>query len=261
MTSRTDIVNRALAAISAQADIVNSAENSKEAVAARLLYDPTRQQLLRSAHWNFARKTAALTLLKAARGTPENPAVGSSVVAWTPEFPSPPWRYEYLVPADCQQIRFILPQSPPVDGWAGGGAGVGAGALVNGALPQKFVLASDTNPQGQPVNVELSNQPQAIAIYTADIANESLWDSCFQEAMVYGLASRFAMTLAGDKALARMVSQQAMLAVNAARVSDGNEGLTLAESLPDWLRVRGLAGDCSGGACTMGWITPSFLLI
>jgi len=263
MTTRTDIVNRALAAISAQADIVNSAENSKEAVAARLLYDPTRQQLLRAAHWNFARKTATLTLLKAAPGTPENPSA-TGVAAWTPDFPSPPWLYEYLVPADCQQLRFIVPSIA----FAGAGGGMSGGGNVNVAasavgamLPQKFVLASDTNQQGQQVNVVLSNQPQAIAVYTADVINENLWDSCFQEAMVFGLASRFAMTIAGDKSLARMVSQQAMMAVNAARVTDGNEGLTSGDSLPDWLRVRGYAGDWSGGSYTSGWVTPGFLLV
>jgi hypothetical protein len=255
MTTRSDIVNRALAAISAQADIVNCAENSKEAVAARLLYDPTRQALLRAAHWNFARKTASLSLLKAAPGTPENPE--AAAVAWSPEFPAPPWLYEYLVPADCQQIRTIAPLLP---GASGDAAFVPACTI----LPQRFVLATDTNGQGQQVNVVLSNQPRAIAVYTMDVTNESLWDSQFQEAMVFGLAARFAMTIAGDKTLARMVSQQALAAVNAARVSDGNEGRNDEAWLPDWLRVRGFAGDWAGdwstGSYTAGWTTPGFLL-
>ncbi len=257
MTTRTDIINRALAAISAQADIASCAENSKEAVAARLLYDPTRQQLLRSAHWNFARKTAALTLLKAAPGTPENSSVAAA--GWSPAFPAPPWLYQYLVPADCQQIRFVVPQ-PAL-------AGVGAGCS-QGSVAQKFVLATDANAQGQQVNVLLANLPQAIAVYTMDVINESLWDSAFQEAMVFGLASRFAMTIAGDKTLARMVAQQAMAAVAGARASDGNEGLTVDQFLPDWLRVRGVCADWAGGGdgggggagfYGAGWITPGFL--
>lgn len=275
MTTRTDIINRALAAISAQADIVNSAENSKEAVAARLLYDPTRQQLLRAAHWNFARKTAALTLLKAAPGTPENPAVApdpSGDGGWSPELPAPPWLYAYLVPSDCLQLRYLLPR--PALPAAGAGAiagavaaasGGGVGGGFGGGLPQRFVLASDVNGQGQAVNVVLTNQARALGVYTMDVTNESLWDAAFQEAMVFGLASRFAMTIAGDKSLARLVSQQAMLAVGAARASDGNEGLTVDEHLPDWLRVRGAGGlwggDGSAGGAMPGWITPSFLLV
>jgi len=243
MTTRNEIVNRALAAINDTLPIENAAENSKQAVAARLLYDPTRQQLLRAAHWSFARKTAALTLLKAAPGTPESP--DTTATAWTPNFPSPPWLYEYLVPEDCQQIRFVVPR-------------VGSDAL---RLPQKFVLASDTSEQGKQVNVLLANQAGAMAIYTADVTDESLWSATFQEAMVFGLASRFAMTIAGDKSLARMVSQQAMMAVNAARETDGNGGLTLGESLPDCLRVRGYGGDWSGGGYTSGWVTPGFLLV
>jgi hypothetical protein len=256
MTTRTDIINRALAAISAQADIANSAENSKEAVAARLLYDPTRQQLLRSAHWNFARRTAGLTLLKAAPGTPENPAAATSA-GWTPDLPAPPWLYAYLVPADCLQLRYVLPQTV-----AGGGSmAPGMGAPGAGLLPQLFVLASDVNGQGQAVNVVLSNQRRAIAVYTADVQNEGLWDAAFQEAMVFGLAARFAMTIAGDKTLARLVSQQAMMAVGTARATDGNEGLTVNQHQPDWLRARGAAGDGPCGAFTTGWITPAFLTV
>ncbi len=169
------------------------------------------------------------------------------------------------MPPDCLQLRYLLPQAAVGGGLGGAVAGGGLGGGAIGSLPQRFVLASDVNGQGQAVNVVLTDQSRALGVYTMDVTNESLWDAAFQEAMVFGLASRFAMTIAGDKSLARLVSQQAMLAVGAARASDGNEGLTVNEHLPDWLRVRGAggfgAGDGSTGSTTLGWITPSFLLV
>ena len=48
------------------------------------------------------------------------------------------------------------------------------------------------------------------------------------------------MALTGDKKLANMAIKEANRLIELARVGDGNEGLTINDVTPDWLRVRGV---------------------
>ena len=77
------------------------------------------------------------------------------------------------------------------------------------------------------------------------------------------IALRLVMALTGDKTLFRLRAQAAMGSIEQARSADGNEGLTIQDHVPDWLRVRGYAGDYTTPAEGFygGWITPSFLLV
>src|SRR5258705_48294 len=98
MTSPVDLCNLALDQISARASItgINPAAlaNTVAAQVASRTYQLQADAIFGGAHWNSARKQGDLTLLKAARGTPETPD-GS--------LPQPPipWRYEYAYPDDC----------------------------------------------------------------------------------------------------------------------------------------------------------------
>jgi hypothetical protein len=261
MTTDTDIVNRALQQCGARSTIANLQEKSEEARNARMIYTSTRQQMLRAAHWNFARKTAYLSVLKSAPGTPENPSEGTTI--WVPATqPAPPWMYEYAYPSDCLDVRFITPQ-----------IATSGGALANVGVPaayyeqpyiqpqaQRFLAAMDTI-EGQQVKVVLCNQQQAVGVYTCDIENPQIWDSLFSEAMVQALCVQLVIPLSGDKSLKGQASQAAMQAINTARVRDGNEGLTINDHVPDWIRVRGYSGDWSTGTYVGAYTTPSFLLI
>lgn len=262
MTTETDIVNRALAAIASRASVANLDENSNEARTARMLYAPTRDAMLRAAHWNFCRKTAYLSLLKAAPGTPENTSTSTT---WTPAMPAPPWLYEYDYPADCLMVRYITPQVETAGGLATPIFSVPSYGppMAVGPTPVRFVVSTDEITVGQPQNVILTNQQQAIGVYTAQITNPALWDAMFQEAMVAALGSRFAFTITGKPTVAKNQAQAAFQAIQQARAQDGNEGFTSVDHTPDWIAVRGYVGSWSTPASGLvnGWSTPSFLLL
>lgn len=62
MSSKVDIVNQALLVLGAK-PIISFDDESTEANAARVLYEPSKKQLLRSFDWNCANVTATLALL------------------------------------------------------------------------------------------------------------------------------------------------------------------------------------------------------
>lgn len=88
--TEVSICNEALTALGENV-IVNLTDNNKAARLCNLKYEGKRDYLLRRYHWNFAAKRATLT--------PE-------VVAPAFEF-----AYEFLLPADCIQLREIYPNS------------------------------------------------------------------------------------------------------------------------------------------------------
>jgi len=268
VTTQLEICNRALAAIAAKTTIAGINELSNEAAKCRLLYVPTRRQMLRGAHWNFARIQNNLTLLKAAPGTPENPTIPANT-NWNPATqPPPPWVYEYAYPPDCILLRYI-PLIANVGNSQGNPIPITAvqpytPPTISDRGTARFTVTNDPNVQGSPQRVILANQPNSMAIYTTDVVIENLWDDAFQEAMVAALASRLAMPLTGDKAMYRQQAQAALAMLEEARRTDGNEGFTIEEWVPDWIAVRGFSGDYttpSDGFFFGLWQTPSFLIL
>jgi hypothetical protein len=243
MTAPVDIVNQALQGIGSQAFISTFADGSVESNLAALLYEPTLNQLLRAAHWNFARKQRALTLLRAAIGTPENPSGALQT-------PPQPWLYEYAYPSDCLKVRFLpalfppSPVNPPL---------TTAPQVMIPNTPMAnygtaFVVGQDSDLFDNPARVILTNLCQAQAVYTALVDNPDLWDSSFEQAMVYTLGAKFVNGIARNKALFDDMAQMAMNIVNQARVTDGNEGVTTSDHLPDWMQVRAQSGMLFAGA-------------
>ncbi len=267
MTTDIDIANRALAAINSRSTIANFAERSAEARNIALIYYPTRDQLLRAAHWDFARAQEALTLLKSAQGTPEYN--GPQTQVWAPAYqPPPPWLYSYAYPSDCAKVRFIQPNlyagvagitptssipifsTPTADG----------SALFN-QRRLRYQVATDTDANGNPAKVILCNSQQAMCVYTRIITNPDLWDDLFQEALVASLGVRLARPLTGNKDIVQELRANAMQAIQQARVSDGNEGVEKEDWTPDWMVVRGVGLDWSQTQAGInGWYTPSWLV-
>lgn len=252
MTSVLDIANRALSAVGTRSGASGSVSAlqslsapSNEAFQVNLLLNPTRDDLLRAAPWNFCQKSVLLTLLKSAPGTPENTTTPDG---WTNAYPPPPWLYEYAYPSDCLRLN----QIKSTIGYSGVSGGYGFPVLAGGVesspgAMRKFKVATDTDVNGNPITVILSNLDGALGIYTAQITNPAQWDPNFQQAMVTSLAARLAMPLTGSAALKQELLQEAQLYVQNARISDGNEGMTSTDHVPDWIAIRGYAGD---------WITP-----
>ena len=236
MTTAVDVANMALMQIGSQSSVssVTVTDNSAEGNAVCLLYQPMIDNIMRAAHWDFARTQASLTLLRAAMGTQENPD-GTLY-----QSPPQPWNYEYRYPADCLKLRFIQPLATTVVGIPFTTVDNTA-PLSTDAAGVKFVKATNTDP-ATPTNwitVVQSNAAQAQAVYTRRVTDPNLWDPNFLIAASSYLGAWLINALARNRAQWNDQMKIAMDIIAAARVTDGNEGLTSQEHLPDWIRIRG----------------------
>jgi hypothetical protein len=68
-----------------------------------------------------------------------------------------------------------------------------------------------------------------------------VWDDLFRHALTSALAARLVIALTGDKGLAQLQAENANRHIMSARVMDGNEGLTVNDVTPDWIRTRGIS--------------------
>ena len=244
-----DLINLALDQISARAVIsgINppSPPNSLAAQVASRTYQLQADAVFRAAHWNSARKQATLTLLKAQIGTPENPSGA---------LPQPPipWRYEYAYPSDCLLVRFVIPAPNLPQGAVPlmTSVGISYTPRIQTSLP--FVPAIDTDLNGNQVKVILTQSCQAQAVYTARILNVDLWDSSLQNAVIGALGAWFCSPLNGDDKKKMMAINIASSLIMAARLSDGNEGITSTDNIPDWMQVRDTGSSWGGFAIPGG---------
>lgn len=176
-----DICNTALIRIGHTRRIGNIFEGSPESVAALQVYGQTRDQKLRSFDWGFAERDLQLNLLKIA------PVGGySNASPWTSANPIPPWIYEYSYPTDCLKLRSLrgnaslIPQFDP--------------------KPTVFRIANDTVTSVQQ-KVILCNKENAVAVYTGQITDPTLWEPSFMEAFIDDLGVALALALANVDAL------------------------------------------------------------
>lgn len=88
--------------------------------------------------------------------------------------------------------------------------------------------------------VILTNQEFATLCYNRQITDPNVMDPMFIDAWTMILASRLVIAITGDKALANMKIAEANRYVEEARKADGNEGLTVNNITPDWIRARGI---------------------
>lgn len=260
MTTQVDIVNRALLSIGARTQVssISPSDGSVEANAAAVLFQPTFEQLGRTAQWNSLRRQATLTLLQAAQGTPENPN-GTS-------YPTPPtpWLYAYAYPSNCLVVRFIVPSLPM------NAAGSVPATTINnsagtwlpsgGQIPYQVSTVLDSN--NNSIEVILCNQCQVQAVYIVNNPNPQTWDSLFQSAMVASLAAYLVPALSLSLPLMQVAIRNAESMIMQARVADGNEGVTVMDHLPDWMRARagaqgfgpnGWGFSSIGGYVSMNW--------
>lgn len=257
MTSASiiSIVNRALLSIGARAQVGSLQEGSTEADAASVLFAPTFESLARSAYWNCLRKQSVLTLLAAAPGTPENPD-GTTL----PQ-PPVPYLYMYALPSDCLQVRYIMPIYP-------NNTGIGVTPLttasnianpswgISGQIP--YAVAYSTDSQNNPINVILTNQTQAQAVYTVNQPNPIIWDSMFQSAMVASLAAYLVPALSLNLPLMQMSIKSADMLIAQARVRDGDEGVVSQNREADWMTARNQGGSIGWN---QGGYSPMFGLM
>lgn len=263
MTASSSVVslsNRALLSIGARAQISNLSEGSTESDAINTLFVPTFEQLARTAPWNCLRQQAVLTLLAAAEGTEENPD-GDTL-----PLPPQPWLYQYAVPSNSLQIRFLLPTLPSseVSGTPLTTASVSAGPWAPfGDRQIPYAVAYSTDNTNAPIQVVLTNLPDAQAVYTVNQPNPVIFDSLFEQAFVASLAAYLVPALSLNLDLMKMSIRTAEIAIVQARVRDGDEGVTIMDHVPDWMQSRtsGLLYGWNAGANGYNWpgmIWPAF---
>lgn len=292
MSSPSDIVNQALDQIGNPNWIADLEDGSKEATVALRHYGTSLRQLSRSAHWNFLRKRASLTLLNDATGqtTAQQTAAGGPVTVGTGTVGMMPWVYEYAWPIDCCKARFVPATVFNGSGPPQGNISLPSNPLMSGIgtnpfyqqIPSRFVVSNDAVPNlvGSPSDwtqipdtsttmgqglatqtVILTNQQDATLVYTALITYVDQWDPLFRQAFVSLLASYMAMSLVPDRKQAVTIREEMIKIVKTsldqARKTDGDEGFTDVDHVPDWLRVRnsgGFGGGWNGlGVLNYGW--------
>lgn len=122
---------------------------------------------------------------------------------------------------------YFAAQSNPVA--QGSTTGSGSGATFNltfgSAVRQRVIL---------------TNQEFATLAYVADCTDPNLFDEMFIEAYVRILGASICNALSGDKNLIKLAIEQANNIIGQARAADANEGLTVNDVTPDWIRIRGV---------------------
>ena len=245
MTSPVDVANMSLDQIGARFSITSLSPPlpAPNATVVARHYGPKIDALHRAAHWNCTRAQTTLTVIRAALGTPENPN------GTTLPIPPVPWLYEYAYPADCLKARYLIPNPPQtaVNGLPVLGGGGFPPPLWTPPTGWKFAVATDLDPNAPNdpnarIKVILSDLEYASLVYTARIVNPDLWDPHFLAAACSTLAAWLVNPLARN---AEVLKEQINIAsgiILQARVSDGNEGVTTVDHMPDWMAVRGFAG-------------------
>jgi hypothetical protein len=126
----------------------------------------------------------------------------------------------------------------------GATSGSGSGATFNltyGPLGQQRVV--------------LTNQEFAVLSYVRRVSDLNVMDSLFLKALYHTIGAVMTMALTGDKSLANGLLQVTNAAIQEARSTDGNEGLTTNDVTPDWLRARGViySDYWNNGMPGFGW--------
>lgn len=132
--------------------------------------------------------------------------------------------------------------------------GLGTGSAFNFAIGLTGV---------QDQRVVLTNQEFAILNYVKQVTDPNVFDTLFQSALQNLVAAQLVMALVGDKGLANQCIAGVNNSILEARKADGNEGLTINDVTPDWIRIRGVCwtdtmtnGPYSGfdwGSLWNGW--------
>lgn len=200
--SSTDICNFALTHIGRSSKpLTTLSENSIEARLCTIWYDQSRREALEIMDWSFARRR--LTLALHADAPPDE------------------WVYRYQLPSDM--LSFLLIWNPFI------GINVPSGNLPLGfwnslqgdltnAVPYSLELSLDGTQQ-----TLLTNQQDAIGLYTADITDTSLFSMQFVNTLAHLIATRLAYPLTGKMGVKQDQQKDFVAALAAAAADNANQ--------------------------------------
>lgn len=244
LTVPASIVNQALDRIGADEDSIigDIGDGTRVAETARRNYGQALRQLLRTAHWSFARKRARLTLL--------GDATGQSALPVSP-YVECPWGYAWAWPTDAVQGRWL--PANPINAQPLNAQGIPITTGVSATVgyqntPGRFLVSSsdqypieigqlswDQLPDLQrtegvgPINrkIILTDTACAEFVYTRLETVIEVWDDSFREAMVMMMAMVLAPVAIKDRQM-RMAEMNRLVpilknTIDNARVANGNE--------------------------------------
>ena len=207
MTSTVEICNLALVRIGGQT--INAlTEGSAQSIHCSLLYEPTRDALLRMVPWRFATARQQLAALTGAA-----PAE---------------WSYVYQLPSDCLAARYIEPATGHFTTVDTTGMDPVIVGIPNTATP-KFEV------RGRQL---MSHQPDAVLIYTARIEDPTRFDPLFAEALSYKLAVDLAMPLQSDREMRNLMMRDFRALMSSAMAANGRDAPTRIDQDASWIAGR-----------------------
>lgn len=172
MASVVDICNLALSNIRA-GSINNLNEASLQAQICRLKYPAVRDQVLRDAPWQFARKLQALSL--------------TNVDLFN-------WSYAYQYPSDCLKVRKLILNFEQYSQGAGGTSYYDSTYQLT-PDPDQQIRYRIYNEDG--VKLIAANEPELRAEYTVRVEDPNLYDAIFVQVLSHLLASEVAIPIVG----------------------------------------------------------------
>lgn len=182
---------------------------TREAKECKRNYEPQRDVVLSSHDWGCARQRIALALLD------ETPAG---------------WDYAYACPGNCLVPRSIY------DPAADNGTNVGGSDFSIGRrehIPFEVALSNDGKSK-----IILTNQEDAVLIYTARISDANLFEPMLVEAIVTKLGAVLAVPLLKDKAMSTSLLKECMFWLAQAAQIDANAGARNQSDSGDLVRAR-----------------------
>lgn len=199
MSSKTDILNEVCLTLGITPDIQDAdADDGANAVTIRAAYNLGRQTVLRDHPWGFAERRKALTLVGTA---PDD------------------WKYQYLYPDEC--LKAIEIQK-----------------VNRSDKPIPFKISQYSDADNSKTKVILTDQADAVLIFTADEDDEAIFDPQFTKTFIAYLAYRCANTLTTAKDAAERAWNNYQRARFEATASDSNEQIPDDSRDADWITGR-----------------------
>lgn len=189
VSSVEDVVNLALADIGWPQRVGSVFDGTAAAKLALNLFSESRDEVLYSQPWLFAKRSASL-----GAATKTAPAGGyTGATQWSATYPAMPWQYEYAFPADAIKILEIQPNNLPIPNYD--------------PTPNPFEVVNEqsTSPS---TRVILTNLPNAVGFYTGQVTNMSAWTQDFINAVVLKLGKRFLAALKSGNQFETLMKQQ-----------------------------------------------------
>jgi hypothetical protein len=216
MASPVDICNLALSHLGARAQItsISPPDNSVEAGYCARFFPMARKEALESAKWSWTKRRVALA------------AVTN---------PSDVWLYAYALPSDClTPMRILQAAFISAAWWGAPSAPVTFDdiAVFNEAGTAQFEIEGE---------ILLTNEPEAVLLYTRDIVDATKYTASFTTFLSYVLASYLAGPILKGDVGAKTAGTWRQIAAQTkgeAAVHDANSSVDRVDHVPEHLRRR-----------------------